>query len=319
MPYIPPEIIQEAKRMDLLTYLQRYEPHELVRFSNNTYTTRTHDSLKISNGKWCWWSRGIGGTTALDYLIKVKGFSFFEAVETITGNNADFSYTPPPKKAEMPKKLLLPKAHTDNDSVKQYLHNRGIDSEIIEYCISTRRIYESANYHNAVFLGFDLRGTPKYASMRGIFGSDFKQEANGSDKQYSFCLPAKQENKSVHLFESAIDAMSYATLCKLQGVEWEKLNLLSLAGIYMPKKEIEESTMPAALLRFLEEHSEVSSLILHLDNDKAGRLASKAIMTVLGKDYHVLDKPPSGGKDVNDFLCMHLRQYQRNGCGKERS
>lgn len=52
MPYIAPEIITEAKRMDLLTYLRNYEPHELVKFSGNTYTTRTHDSLKISNGKW---------------------------------------------------------------------------------------------------------------------------------------------------------------------------------------------------------------------------------------------------------------------------
>ena len=58
MPYIAPEIITEAKRMDLLTYLRNYEPHELVKFSGNTYTTRTHDSLKISNGKWMWWSRG---------------------------------------------------------------------------------------------------------------------------------------------------------------------------------------------------------------------------------------------------------------------
>ena len=54
MPYIAPEVITEAKRMDLLTYLKEYEPSELVKFSSNTYTTRTHDSLKISNGKWMW-------------------------------------------------------------------------------------------------------------------------------------------------------------------------------------------------------------------------------------------------------------------------
>ncbi len=51
MPYIPPSVVQEVKRMDLLTYLKNYEPYELVHFSGNTYTTRTHDSLKISNGK----------------------------------------------------------------------------------------------------------------------------------------------------------------------------------------------------------------------------------------------------------------------------
>ena len=85
MPYIPPEVVQEVKRMDLLTYLKNYEPYELVHFSGNTYTTRTHDSLKISNGKWMWWSRGIGGRSALDYLIKVKDYSFLEAVELLAG------------------------------------------------------------------------------------------------------------------------------------------------------------------------------------------------------------------------------------------
>ena len=53
--------------MDLLTYLRRFEPEELVHIGGDTYATRTHDSLKISNGKWCWWSRNIGGTNALDY------------------------------------------------------------------------------------------------------------------------------------------------------------------------------------------------------------------------------------------------------------
>ena len=69
MPFIAPELIIQAKQMDLLTYLKNYEPYELVKFSGNTYCTRTHDSLKISNGKWIWWSRGIGGRSALDYLI----------------------------------------------------------------------------------------------------------------------------------------------------------------------------------------------------------------------------------------------------------
>ena len=61
MPYIPPEVVEQARQIDLLTYLQSCEPQELVRISGNNYTTRTHDSLKISNGKWMWWSQRIGG------------------------------------------------------------------------------------------------------------------------------------------------------------------------------------------------------------------------------------------------------------------
>ena len=47
-------------------------------------------------------------------------------------------------------------------------------------------------------------------------------------------------------------------------------------------------------------------MVLHLDNDKAGRLASKAIKTVLSKQYYIIDKPQPIGKDYNDFLCMKL-------------
>ena len=66
------EEITKARQMDLLTYLRRYEPEELIHFSGSTYCTRTHDSLKISNGMWYWWSRGIGGRSALDYLLLKK-------------------------------------------------------------------------------------------------------------------------------------------------------------------------------------------------------------------------------------------------------
>ncbi len=50
MGYVTPEQIAQAKEMDLLTYLRSYEPDNLVHFSGNTYCTREHDSLKISNG-----------------------------------------------------------------------------------------------------------------------------------------------------------------------------------------------------------------------------------------------------------------------------
>lgn len=112
MPYIPPEVVEKAREMDLLTYLKSYEPQELVYFGGNTYCTREHDSLKISNGKWCWFSRGIGGYSALDYLIKVKEMPFTQAVETIMGNVAVSppAYVPAPSKAKE-KVLLLPKAN----------------------------------------------------------------------------------------------------------------------------------------------------------------------------------------------------------------
>lgn len=81
MAYFTQEQIDKAKEIDVLSYLQNKKPDELVYESRGTYHTRTHDSLKISNGKWFWFSRGIGGITALEYLIQVEEYSFTEAVE----------------------------------------------------------------------------------------------------------------------------------------------------------------------------------------------------------------------------------------------
>jgi len=311
VPYIDPEVILEAKKIDLLTYLQNCEPHELVHVSGDTYSTRTHDSLKISNGKWCWWSKGIGGRSALDYLIKVNGLSFLEAVERIVGRTA---VQPPVFVSSVkptPTTLLLPEPYPDADRVEAYLHSRGIDSGIINFCIGTGRIYESHNYvkengktHiNAVFIGFDTDDNIKYATLRGI-SSDFRGEATGSDKHYSFNIPANQPNDTVHLFESAIDLLSYATLLMMEGRDFRQENLLSLAGVYQPKKHIEESKVPAALTRFLQDYPHIEKVALHLDNDVAGRMATKTIMTVLPKQYEVTDIPPPRGKDYNDHLCL---------------
>lgn len=313
MPYIEPEVIAKAKQMDLLTYLQNYEPQELVHVSGNIYCTKAHDSLRISNGKWCWFSQGIGGKSALDYLIKVNGLSFMDAVEQITRQAAVRSPVFSTKEKEKPKVLLLPQASRCATHAVSYLQSRGIDFEMINYCIKTGRLYESTPYHNVVFVGFDKGGTPKYATLRGI-GTDFKGEANGSDKHYSFSLPTAQPNETVHLFESAIDALSYATLLKQYCRQWQNENLLSLAGIYQPKKVIEESRVPAALTRFLEDYPHIKNVTLHLDNDTPGRMAAKAIMTVLPKDYTVIDKPPPSGKDFNDYLLAHLksRQHERS-------
>ena len=71
MGYVTPEQISQAKEIDLLTYLRSCDPYELVHVSGSTYCTREHDSLKISNGKWNWFSRGVGGRTALDYLCEM--------------------------------------------------------------------------------------------------------------------------------------------------------------------------------------------------------------------------------------------------------
>ncbi|MDY2761687.1 MAG: DUF3991 and TOPRIM domain-containing protein [Faecalimonas umbilicata] len=305
MPYIAPEVITEAKRMDLLTYLREYEPGELVKFSSNTYTTRTHDSLKISNGKWMWWSRGIGGKSALDYLVKVRGMDFVEAVQTIMGNGSVSFPTYENIKSYEEQPLLLPEKSPTTDVVFDYLFGRGIDYEIISYCLEQELIIESLPYHNAVFIGYDENKEPKYAAYRATNQSRIMGDCTGSKKQYSFRLTAENTGE-VHLFECAIDLLSYATLMKLEGKEWRQFNLVSLAGVYSPKQKIEDSKVPVTLGRLLEKDKTIRRIVLHLDNDIAGRKATKALQTILSDKYEVVDDPPQYGKDVNDFLCKRL-------------
>ena len=155
MPFYNQEEIEKAREVDLFTYLQACEPQELVHVSGNVYCTREHDSLRISNGKWCWFSRGIGGYSALDYLIKVKEMPFIQAVETIMGNVAVSppTYSPAPKE-QKPKVLLLPKASRCATHAALYLHRRGIDYDLIDFCISTGRLYESYPYTRLLHLWY---------------------------------------------------------------------------------------------------------------------------------------------------------------------
>lgn len=317
MPYIAPEIITEARRIDLLTYLRAYEPDELVRFSGNTYTTKTHDSLKISNGKWMWWSRGIGGKSALDYLIKVRGMDFVEAVQTIMGNSSVRSPIPENTKSYNNQPLLLPERSPTTDVVFEYLFGRGIDYEIINYCLEKELVIESLPYHNVVFIGYDESNKPKYAAYRATNQSRLMGDCTGSKKQYSFRLTAENTGE-VHLFECAIDLLSYATLMKLEGKNWRQLNLVSLAGVYSPKQNIGDSKVPVTVRDLLEKDKSIKRIILHLDNDIAGRKATKALQTILSDKYEVVDDPPKCGKDVNDFLCIKLGIFKKHERSFER-
>lgn len=305
MPFIPPETIERARQMDLLTYLQTFEPDELVHIGGNHYCTREHDSLKISNGKWYWFSRGFGGYNALDYLIKVKEIPFMEAVERIAGQTAYLAPTrvdsPKPKREKI---LLLPKSYRWATNAYNYLRNRGIDGDLIDYCIQTGRLYESMPYHNVVFVGLDKYNKPRYANLRGI-NSDFVGEATGSDKRFSFSIPA-QNSTTLHLFESAIDLLSYATLIKQKGGYWQQDHLVSLAGVYKPKENLQESSLPLTLKRYLSEYPNIQRIALRLDNDKAGGYMAKALVELLSDKYEVSVQPPPCGKDYNDYLCMKL-------------
>lgn len=297
--YYSKDAIEQARRVDLLTYLQRNEPDALHRVSPSVYCTKEHDSLRISNGKWYWFSQGFGGCSALDYLVKVRDIPFTQAVGMLIGQAA----IQPPVFAsirQIEKTMILPNRSPSSEKVATYLLKRGIHREVIDHCLQAGLLYESLPHHNAVFVGFDPQGKPRYAALRGI-SSDFKGEAKGSDKRFSFSIPAR-DSKALNLFEGAIDLLSYATLKKLDGRDWRREHLLSLGGVSGGK------SLPPALKQFLQDHVGVENILLRLDNDDTGRKAAAGLMELLEGQYQLSDLPPPQGKDYNDWLLMRLQR-----------
>ena len=289
MPYVSKEQLTAAREVDLLTYLRCFEPQELVHISGSTYATRTHDSLKISNGKWFWWSRGIGGRNALDYLTAVEGLWLPEAVQRILGESP--CIPPPPKPAVLyPKtEFTLPPKHADNRRVFAYLRSRGIDAEIISHCIKHGLLYESAQHHNCVFVGKNSAGQAKYAGLRGTYdrdGKGFRGDVAGSDKRVGFALPYDRSSDQVFVFEAPIDLMSYLTLHR------NTPNALALCGLY-----------DGALQAYLADHPQIKRIELCLDADGPGREAARQFQnkyTAMG--YAVTVEEPRSGKDWNEYL-----------------
>lgn len=312
--YASKEELARAREMDLLTYLQQFEPNNLVYKGGGTYSTLTHDSLKISNGVWHWWSRGIGGRSALDYLI-ADGKSLPEAVAILngvapTGRGEKSGGASRPQKKRQPKPFALPPAHGDNRRVFAYLTRRGISPEIINHCIKHGLLFEDAEHHNAVFVGIDTGGIPRYATLRStLSGSTFLRDVEGGDKRYCFSLRAQGDSNAVFVFEGAIDALSYATLDRLAGRDWRQRNYLSLGGVSRQPRN-KPPVLPLALEQYLKEHPATDNVVLCLDADGTGRAAAAVIRSLLPGRI-LWDRPPRQGKDYNDYLQQKLNISSR--------
>lgn len=289
--------IEAARAVDLLTYLQTHEPHSIRKSGANEYCLAEHDSLKISNGRWNWFSRGFGGYNALDFLVKVRGIDFPDAVKHLTGGSLTYTPSKPPPKAareKAPKPFTLPAANVNNDKAIAYLRGRGIDGDIIRRCVENGLLYEAAKSHNCVFVGYD-NSKARFACERGI-SDDYKKDVFGSDKRFSFALPPKNPNsQNLAVTESPVDTLSHASIHKMNGDKWDGYRL-SLGGV-----------SSLALMGFLEQHPEITSVQLCLDNDKAGRAATNRIINELLSDKRfsrlkISVVPSPIGKDYNDTL-----------------
>ena len=181
--YYTQEQIDRANQADIVSFLQS-QGEQLTR-AGNEYRWKRHDSLTIRGNKWYRHSQSKGGGP-VDFVMEFFGKSFTEAVEMLTGEKG--AAPPPDRPSPAPlSDFRLPPRSTDNRIARNYLTAaRRIDEDVTGFFFSTGDIYEEAAHHNAVFVGRDENGIPRYAHQRGTAGS-FRLDVKGSDKAFNFC------------------------------------------------------------------------------------------------------------------------------------
>lgn len=299
--------LKRVKSLDLLTYYQNYEPDELVKNGWSDYSTKTHSSLHMSNGLWCYWAKNIGGKMALKFFIEVEGWKFLDAALYLK----DLIDKQPPQiktsqNAINDRPFRLPEPNINNATARNYLMlERGIDKEIVDYCIQNRYLYEAKRDHSIIFIGYDHHHYPQYAAKRAT-NSSLKVDVTGSNKANCFNI-INDQSKVLNVFESAIDLLSYLTLLKRQGRNYLNENYLSIGGATVLGSRIEESQLPIALETFLKRNPNIQEINLYLDNDRAGKDTTKKIIYHLN-DHHIIhDNSPYRVKDINELLQKRIQ------------
>lgn len=303
MPWIPREEIERLRKIDLLTYLRQCEPWELKKVSGSEYRMKSHDSISISHGLWHRWSRGsLGGKSALDYLIKVKGMDFLEAAEVLRKSRLMPDAMPAERNFSF--SFQLPQENETQEEVHRYLcKERGIDEEIFYDFLAKGKIYEEKTQHMAVFVGFTEDDRPAYAALRSTGKDRIVREVKGSRKICSF-RQIGEDRQTLHLFESAIDLLSFLSLRKMEKKSWRNLCCISLGGVG-------GKTLPPALQDYLWREKRTRKIVTHFDRDVPGMCAAQSMGEILcHMGYEIEISLPQEGKDVNDEL--QSRRKERN-------
>ena len=277
--YYTQEQIDHANQADLVSFLQS-QGEQLTR-AGNEYRWKRHDSLTVRGNKWYRHSQSKGGGP-VDFLMEFFGKSFTEAVELLTGEKGA---APPPDSPAPLSDFRLPPRSTDNRIARNYLTAaRRIDEDVTGFFFSTGDIYEEAAHHNAVFVGRDEDGVPRYAHSKGTAGN-FRLDVKGSDKAFNFCY--RGEGERLFVFEAPIDLLSFLCLFKK---DWQRQSYLALGGVG-----------EKALLRFLSDRPNIKTVYLCLDSDQAGNDACSRLAELVPEGLTVHRLVPLF-KDWNEVL-----------------
>ena len=279
--YYTQEQIDCANQADLVSFLQG-QGEQLTR-AGQEYRWKRHDSLTIRGNKWYRHSQSKGGAP-IDFVMEFFGKSFTEAIELLTGEKGAAQPPDRPSPASF-SDFRLPPRNPDNRIARNYLTAaRRIDEDVSGFFFASGDIYEDAAHHNAVFVGRDEDGIPRYAHSKGTAGN-FRLDVKGSDKAFNFCY--RGEGERLFVFEAPIDLLSFLCLFKK---EWQKQSHLALGGVG-----------EKALLRFLSDRPNIKTVYLCLDSDQAGSDACSRLAELVPEGLTVHRLVPLY-KDWNEVL-----------------
>lgn len=251
---------EQARQTDLCDLLQRQG--EKLKRSGREYEWRDgSQKVTIRGNLWFHQYEEVGGD-AIDFVRRYYNKSYPEAMEYLLGGSlGTLTVSPPVVKDSKP--FELPEKNDNMRRVYAYLLNkRGIDREVLNAFASAGLIYESAQYHNAVFVGKDNNGVPVHAHKRGSGSeSSYKGNVTGSDPRYSFHWHGK--SNYLCLFEAPIDLLSFLSMHK-DG--WRNHSYAACCGV-----------ADHVLWQMLEDNPNIKTVYLCLDNDEAGQAAAKRI------------------------------------------
>ncbi len=205
---------------------------------------------------------GEGGD-AIDFVRRFYNLDYPEAMEYLLGGTNGTLKTAQPVLQKPPEPFVLPKRNDNMRRVFAYLlSKRGIDRDVLYTFVRENMIYESAEYHNVVFVGYDKDGKAVHANMRGTGGeSTFKGNAPNGIPEYSFHRTGTDD--TLYLFEAPIDMLSYISLHK-DG--WKQHSYAAGCGV-----------SDRVLFQMLIDNPNLEKIYLCLDSDDAGQKAAKRI------------------------------------------
>ena len=275
------EQIARANQTDLVSFLNE-QGEQLVK-SGREYRWKKHDSVTVSGNRWYRHSQNKGGYP-VDFVMEFYHATFPEAVKMLIDEEGEgrqkSCLAPSPD-------FRLPEKSETNETVIKYLTEiRRLEKDLVEEWIAGGNIYEEKKHHNVVFVGRDADGIPRYAHCRGTGGIKYRGDVAGSDKSYGFCH--RGEDNQLFVFEAAIDLLSFIQLFPK---DWKKRSYLSLGGV-----------SSVALMTFLSERPQITSVFLCLDNDHAGNEACEKLAGEIPDGYRVIRLKPAR-KDWNEILC----------------